>query len=165
MTDAYYVRLHRRYEAFERRLKVREKETMRHGRYKLKERLELIRLMDWRRSVSPPSCSRPRPLALPPRAPSLTICRARPCCPPPCSFANLVGTPAADADADTLSSTLPASSSSAHGSAAVDPERVRERMVDEAEELLRKYDLMLPSERACVPPLSSNCLSCCHTLG
>lgn len=33
----------------------------------------------------------------------------------------------------------------------IEPEEVRTRMLEEAEELLVKYDLMLPSERACVP--------------
>lgn len=49
MSDAFFLGLHRRYEAFERRLKVREREALRHGRYKLKERTELIRSMDSRR--------------------------------------------------------------------------------------------------------------------
>lgn len=58
MSDEYYTRLHRRYETFEKKLKIRERETMRHGRYKLKERMDLIRSMDSRRCAPPPfSCS------------------------------------------------------------------------------------------------------------
>jgi hypothetical protein len=41
----------------------------------------------------------------------------------------------------------------------IEPEEVRARMLEEAEELLVKYDLMLPSERTCVDMPSPHCRS------
>ena len=50
--DAHYHHLHKKYETFEKRQRRREKERLQHERYKMKERVDLIRTMDSRRSVS-----------------------------------------------------------------------------------------------------------------
>lgn len=51
-SDAHYHALHKKYETFEKRQRRREKERLLHERYKMKERVDLIRTMDGRRSVS-----------------------------------------------------------------------------------------------------------------
>lgn len=55
------------------------------------------------------------------------------------SFANLVGTPE-EKDGEPGPSTA----------VSIHPEDIRDKMMEEAEELLKKYDLMLPNERASV---------------
>ena len=45
-SDAVYEKRHRKYENFEKRIRMREKEKLKHEQYKLKERLEQIRGMD-----------------------------------------------------------------------------------------------------------------------
>lgn len=55
------------------------------------------------------------------------------------SFANLVGTPE-EKDGEPGPSTA----------VFIHPEDIRDKMMEEAEELLKKYDLMLPNERASV---------------
>lgn len=45
-SDEAYERRHRKYEAFERRQRFREKEKLKHLHYKLKERIEQLRAMD-----------------------------------------------------------------------------------------------------------------------
>lgn len=49
--DAHYNHLHKKYETFEKRQRRREKERLQHERYKMKERVDLIRGMDGKRSV------------------------------------------------------------------------------------------------------------------
>lgn len=45
-SDAAYERRHRKYETFEKRQRFREKEKLKHEQYKLKERVEQLRIMD-----------------------------------------------------------------------------------------------------------------------
>ncbi|KAF5352765.1 hypothetical protein D9756_005890 [Leucocoprinus leucothites] len=45
-SDAAYERRHRKYETFEKRQRLREKEKLKHEQYKLKERIEQLRVMD-----------------------------------------------------------------------------------------------------------------------
>ncbi|WWC73818.1 uncharacterized protein I206_107790 [Kwoniella pini CBS 10737] len=42
-SDSYYINLHRKYEVFEKRQKIREKEKLQFERYKMKSRLELLK--------------------------------------------------------------------------------------------------------------------------
>ncbi|WWC95713.1 hypothetical protein V866_002579 [Kwoniella sp. B9012] len=42
-SDSYYLSLHRKYEAFERRQRIREKEKLQFERYKMKSRLDLLK--------------------------------------------------------------------------------------------------------------------------
>jgi hypothetical protein len=45
-SDIAYERRHRKYETFEKRQRLREKEKLKHEQYKLKERIEQLRVMD-----------------------------------------------------------------------------------------------------------------------
>ena len=45
-SDAAYEKRHRKYETFEKRQRLREKEKLKHEHYKLKERIEQLRAMD-----------------------------------------------------------------------------------------------------------------------
>ncbi|KDQ63233.1 hypothetical protein JAAARDRAFT_120493 [Jaapia argillacea MUCL 33604] len=45
-SDAVYEKRHRKYETFEKRQRLREKEKLKHEQYKLKERIEQLRAMD-----------------------------------------------------------------------------------------------------------------------
>ncbi|TFK77409.1 hypothetical protein BDN72DRAFT_953848 [Pluteus cervinus] len=45
-SDAAYERRHRKYETFEKRQRLREKEKLKHEQYKLRERIEQLRSMD-----------------------------------------------------------------------------------------------------------------------
>ena len=45
-SDGAYERRHKKYETFERRQRLREKEKLKHEQYKLKERVEQLRIMD-----------------------------------------------------------------------------------------------------------------------
>ncbi|WVR07956.1 hypothetical protein IAU60_004999 [Kwoniella sp. DSM 27419] len=44
-SDAYYIQLHRKYEAFERRQRIREKEKLQFEKYKMRSRIDLLRNM------------------------------------------------------------------------------------------------------------------------
>ncbi|KAI5997946.1 hypothetical protein EDD15DRAFT_2363786 [Pisolithus albus] len=46
ISDAAYEKRHRKYETFEKRQRLREKEKLKHEQYKLKERIEQLRAMD-----------------------------------------------------------------------------------------------------------------------
>lgn len=45
MSDTYYMALHKKYEVFERRQRIREKEKLQFERYKMRSRVELLRNM------------------------------------------------------------------------------------------------------------------------
>ncbi|KAG6900520.1 hypothetical protein C0993_009473 [Termitomyces sp. T159_Od127] len=45
-SDAAYEKRHRKYETFEKRIRLREKEKLKHEQYKLKERIDQLRAMD-----------------------------------------------------------------------------------------------------------------------
>ncbi|KAJ7193295.1 hypothetical protein GGX14DRAFT_478276 [Mycena pura] len=64
-SDAVYEKRHRKYEAFEKRQRLREKEKLKHEQYKLKQRIEELRGMDNSAFLAAPASSfSPRP-ALP----------------------------------------------------------------------------------------------------
>ncbi|KAF8640589.1 hypothetical protein AX17_000251 [Amanita inopinata Kibby_2008] len=58
-SDAAYEKRHRKYESFEKRLRLREKEKLKHEHYKLKERIEQLRAMDSSAFLSLPASSFP----------------------------------------------------------------------------------------------------------
>ncbi|KAJ6502671.1 hypothetical protein DFH09DRAFT_297510 [Mycena vulgaris] len=61
-TDAVYEKRHRKYESFEKRQRLREKEKLKHEQYKLKERIEQLRGMDNSAFLAAPASSfSPRP--------------------------------------------------------------------------------------------------------
>ncbi|KAH9947136.1 hypothetical protein B0H21DRAFT_692605 [Amylocystis lapponica] len=54
-SDAAYEKRHRKYETFEKRQRLREKEKLKHEQYKLKERIEQLRAMDTAAFLTLPS--------------------------------------------------------------------------------------------------------------
>lgn len=56
-SDAAYEKRHRKYETFEKRLRLREKEKLKHEHYKLKERIEQLRAMDGSAFLALPASS------------------------------------------------------------------------------------------------------------
>ncbi|KAJ7293011.1 hypothetical protein C8J57DRAFT_13501 [Mycena rebaudengoi] len=61
-SDAVYEKRHKKYETFEKRQRLREKEKLKHEQYKLKERIEQLRAMDNSAFLAAPASSfSPRP--------------------------------------------------------------------------------------------------------
>jgi hypothetical protein len=60
-SDAVYEKRHRKYETFEKRQRLREKEKLKHEQYKLKERIEQLRAMDGSAFLGLPAASFPLP--------------------------------------------------------------------------------------------------------
>ncbi|KAG1783560.1 hypothetical protein EV702DRAFT_3706 [Suillus placidus] len=60
-SDAVYEKRHRKYETFEKRQRLREKEKLKHEQYKLKERIEQLRAMDGNAFLALPAASFPLP--------------------------------------------------------------------------------------------------------
>ncbi|KAJ7492314.1 hypothetical protein FB451DRAFT_527544 [Mycena latifolia] len=61
-SDAVYEKRHKKYETFEKRQRLREKEKLKHEQYKLKERIEQLRGMDASVFLAAPASSfSPRP--------------------------------------------------------------------------------------------------------
>lgn len=58
-SDAEYEKRHRKYETFEKRQRLREKEKLKHEQYKLKERIEQLRAIDGAAFLSLPQSSFP----------------------------------------------------------------------------------------------------------
>ncbi|KAI6047899.1 hypothetical protein EDC04DRAFT_2620490 [Pisolithus marmoratus] len=56
-SDAAYEKRHRKYETFEKRQRLREKEKLKHEQYKLKERIEQLRAMDGSAFLALPASS------------------------------------------------------------------------------------------------------------
>ncbi|KAG6337062.1 hypothetical protein ID866_2015 [Astraeus odoratus] len=56
-SDAAYEKRHRKYETFEKRQRLREKEKLKHEQYKLKERIEQLRAMDGSAFLTLPTSS------------------------------------------------------------------------------------------------------------
>ncbi|KAJ6609382.1 hypothetical protein B0H10DRAFT_482220 [Mycena sp. CBHHK59/15] len=64
-SDVVYEKRHRKYEAFEKRQRLREKEKLKHEQYKLKERIEQLRAMDNSAFLAAPASSfSPRPASV-----------------------------------------------------------------------------------------------------
>ncbi|KAG6889987.1 hypothetical protein C0995_012947 [Termitomyces sp. Mi166 len=61
-SDAAYEKRHRKYETFEKRVRLREKEKLKHEQYKLKERIDQLRAMDALAFLSLPDDLFPAPL-------------------------------------------------------------------------------------------------------
>ncbi|OBZ79553.1 hypothetical protein A0H81_01406 [Grifola frondosa] len=62
-SDAAYEKRHRKYETFEKRQRLREKEKLKHEQYKLKERIEQLRAMDTSAFLTLPAADFPVPEA------------------------------------------------------------------------------------------------------
>ncbi|KAG6380920.1 hypothetical protein JVT61DRAFT_5313 [Boletus reticuloceps] len=62
-SDAAYEKRHRKYEFCEKRQRLREKEKLKHEQYKLKERIEQLRLMDGSAFLGLPAASFSQPPA------------------------------------------------------------------------------------------------------
>ncbi|KAJ3844920.1 hypothetical protein EV361DRAFT_394246 [Lentinula raphanica] len=61
-SDEAYIQRHRKYEKFEKRQRLREKEKLQHEQYKLRERVEQLRAMDYSAFLTLPASSfSPRP--------------------------------------------------------------------------------------------------------
>ncbi|KAG0707432.1 hypothetical protein DFH29DRAFT_624796 [Suillus ampliporus] len=60
-SDAVYEKRHRKYETFEKRQRLREKEKLKHEQYKLKERIEQLKAMDGNAFLGLPETSFPLP--------------------------------------------------------------------------------------------------------
>lgn len=58
-SDAAYEKRHRKYETFEKRQRLREKEKLKHEQYKLKERIDQLRTMDASAFLSLPTTAFP----------------------------------------------------------------------------------------------------------
>lgn len=62
-SDVVFEKRHRKYEAFEKRQRLREKEKLKHEQYKLKERIEQLRIMDSAAFLTLPASLFPIPSA------------------------------------------------------------------------------------------------------
>ncbi|KAJ4485785.1 hypothetical protein J3R30DRAFT_3282430, partial [Lentinula aciculospora] len=60
-SDEAYLQRHRKYEKFEKRQRLREKEKLQHEQYKLRERVEQLRVMDYSAFLALPASSFPPP--------------------------------------------------------------------------------------------------------
>ncbi|EPQ60460.1 hypothetical protein GLOTRDRAFT_135134 [Gloeophyllum trabeum ATCC 11539] len=60
-SDAAYEKRHRKYETFEKRQRLREKEKLKHEQYKLKERIDQLRVMDASAFLCLPDSALPPP--------------------------------------------------------------------------------------------------------
>ncbi|KAH9829452.1 uncharacterized protein C8Q71DRAFT_404946 [Rhodofomes roseus] len=65
-SDAAYEKRHRKYETFEKRQRLREKEKLKHEQYKLKERIDQLRGMDPSAFLTLPASDFPPPPDVPP---------------------------------------------------------------------------------------------------
>ena len=137
--DAHYNQLHKKYETFEKRQRRREKERLQHERYKMKERVDLIRGMDGKRYVEQVFSHAKERMneRTSERLDEYSNCElTRSVCSGferENSFAALVASgdpPLADGKVRKV----------------VQPEEIRSKMLEEAEEVLRRYDQLLPVE-------------------
>ncbi|CCL98129.1 uncharacterized protein FIBRA_00123 [Fibroporia radiculosa] len=120
MSDAAYEKRHRKYETFEKRQRLREKEKLKHEQYKLKERIEQLRAMDTSAFLVLPSADFPE--------------------------ASISPTPNFSLNDDQMLEEL--SSPNSYGSPAfVEGERRRKIMLDTASSLEERYRVLLPPDR------------------
>lgn len=141
-SDAYYIALHKKYEVFERRQRIREKETLQFERYRLRSRIDLLRGMSktsWAAVVGV-VLSRS---ALAPRPPP-TVAK-------PMGYEEAVVAVTAPSEASG-SEGKPAEAQVdrwAKGRAKLQeegPDWLRDTLVQEGEELMKRYDQLLPAE-------------------
>ncbi|KAJ7459100.1 hypothetical protein B0H11DRAFT_178953 [Mycena galericulata] len=117
--DAVYEKRHRKYEAFEKRQRLREKEKLKHEQYKLKERIEQLRGMDNSAFLAAPASSfSPRP-----------------------------GGAAEVFEEDTLLAALGGLGGPNGSPAYQEGERRRKEMLKNAQALEERYRVLLPPER------------------
>lgn len=116
-SDAAYEKRHRKYETFEKRQRLREKEKLKHEQYKLKERIEQLRGMD--------------------NAAFLAL--------PASSFSPLPGHSNVADDSDVLANLPGAHVNGA--AAYNEGERRRKEMLDIAATLEERYRVLLPPDR------------------
>ena len=120
-SDAAYEKRHRKYESFEKRQRLREKEKLKHEHYKLKERIDQLRAMDSSAFLALPSSD---------------FLPARHATPGP-SGQQQVSEASEDVDASNL-----------HGAAAYhEGERRRKAMLETALQLEQRYRTLLPPDR------------------
>ncbi|KAJ8457452.1 hypothetical protein ONZ51_g11522 [Trametes cubensis] len=120
-SDAAYEKRHRKYESFEKRQRLREKEKLKHEHYKLKERIDQLRAMDSSAFLALPSSD---------------FLPARHATPGP-SGQQQVSEVGEDVDASNL-----------HGAAAYhEGERRRKAMLESALQLEQRYRTLLPPDR------------------
>ncbi|PCH34238.1 hypothetical protein WOLCODRAFT_113418 [Wolfiporia cocos MD-104 SS10] len=118
-SDAAYEKRHRKYETFEKRQRLREKEKLKHEQYKLKERIDQLRAMDTSAFLALPASDFPEPPDASPEGPS--------------------------EEAPALAE---APASHAYGTAAyIEGERRRKIMLDIALGLEERYRTLLPPDR------------------
>ncbi|KAF7968125.1 hypothetical protein HWV62_20116 [Athelia sp. TMB] len=121
-SDAAYEKRHRKYEMAEKRVRLREKEKLKHDQYKLKERIEQLRVMDGAAF-----------LALPASQFSLV---------PANTSAESIAGASDDPDADDIAASHP------NGVAGYrEGERRRTEMLEVAMELEERYRTLLPPDR------------------
>ncbi|KAL0581050.1 hypothetical protein V5O48_000943 [Marasmius crinis-equi] len=117
-SDAAYERRHKKYETFEKRVRLREKEKLKHEQYKLQERIEQLRAMEYTAFLSLPASN----------------------------FSPAPGRREHDDPEGPAISSLPGAH--VNGAAAMhEAERRRQEMLDVAEALQERYRLLLPPER------------------
>jgi hypothetical protein len=127
-SDAYYTALHRRYEVFERRQRIREKEKLQFERYKMRSRIDLLRNMSipaWTAVVT-------------------TVLSRTP----------IVET--SSIDKTTEESVLDAWAKGREKIKLEGMDWLRNKLVREGEEVMKRYDQLLPSEpkRSVIPSFS-----------
>ncbi|CDO73451.1 hypothetical protein BN946_scf185013.g86 [Trametes cinnabarina] len=119
-SDAAYEKRHRKYETFEKRQRLREKEKLKHEHYKLKERIDQLRAMDSSAFLALPYSDFALPSA-------------------PLSHVGSAGHTSTDEPTD---------SSNLHGAAAYhEGERRRKLMLETALQLEQRYRTLLPPDR------------------
>ncbi|KAL0068630.1 hypothetical protein AAF712_004346 [Marasmius tenuissimus] len=125
-SDAAYERRHKKYEGFEKRVRLREKEKLKHEQYKLQQRIEQLRAMDYTAFLSLPASE----------------------------FSPAPGRLEDDDHDGPAISSLPGAH--VNGAAAMhEAERRRAEMLNVAEALEERYKLLLPPERIRKPNGSS----------
>ncbi|KAI0931572.1 hypothetical protein AcW1_001060 [Taiwanofungus camphoratus] len=125
-SDATYEKRHRKYETFEKRQRLREKEKLKHEQYKLKERIEQLRGIDASAFLALPASE----------------------------FFDPVSTTTSTLDVDTSFGESPGSH--IHGAAAYNEgERRRKEMLDVASTLEERYRTLLPPDRRFMEKKSS----------
>ncbi|TFK41859.1 hypothetical protein BDQ12DRAFT_343853 [Crucibulum laeve] len=125
-SDAAYEKRHRKYETFEKRQRLREKEKLKHEQYKLKERIEQLKAMDGAAFLALPASS----------------------------FSPIPGQSIGDAEDETLS-TLPGAHING-AAAYNEGERRRQEMLDIAMMLEERYRILLPPDRTRKPAVPNN---------
>lgn len=121
-SDAAYEKRHRKYELGEKRVRLREKEKLKHDQYKLKERIEQLRVMDGAAFLALPASQFSS-------APAITATES-------------VAGASDDPDADDVLASHPNGVAGYH-----EGERRRGEMLEVAMELEERFRTLLPPDR------------------